>query len=184
MKFWPVFALLLLPLAPLSAHAETLVPVCGLGRVSAALDSGLVSKNATPRRFDVHDMEIENGEKFFFRSEVQDDGGLELDIATRDPVTKQTSHWLWAEELFDEMMHHFKETKTPIKYIAGNWYDGTNLKLLNELTRGGTPIEQAALNTWTGRQARRFGYNKVKVVTKKGAPGRWQMVVVEFYQGD
>jgi hypothetical protein len=107
-------------------------------------------------------------------------GRLEVDAKT---VTEAgvRSDTLRGAQLFDEMMGNFKKSRTRIKAIRGHWLYGTNLEQFNTLIRSGRSPEQAALETWTGTQARRHGYNKAVIVSRKGSPpaGYWE-VEVEF----
>ena len=59
--------------------------------------------------------------------------------------------------------------------IEGIWKYGDNLKAFNELTasQNNLDITSSALNTWTGRQAVKFGFNKVTRVELVGQVGRY-----------
>lgn len=82
----------------------------------------------------------------------------------------------------------------PITGLQGNWVAtasvpshnivSDNIKALNALTAGGgLTIEQAAVLTWTGRQADRvLGFRRVRQrVPATGTPGNYTSVHVLFY---
>jgi hypothetical protein len=63
-------------------------------------------------------------------------------------------------QMFKEMMEHFGSN---VKSIKGNWTYGDNLATVNNLTKIGMPLENAVLETWTGKQAALYGYTKASV---------------------
>jgi hypothetical protein len=60
--------------------------------------------------------------------------------------------------------------------VLGQWFDGDNLAEYEKNRKQGLTPQQAAAQTWTGRQAARWGYTEVIVVTDN----RWDGVIVEF----
>jgi hypothetical protein len=69
-----------------------------------------------------------------------------------------------------------------IKAIIGNWSYGSNLAKLNELLRRNIPLEEAALQTFTGMQVKDRGFTQVKRIGGKlNADGiTWDKVNIEF----
>lgn len=78
--------------------------------------------------------------------------------------------------LFKEMIKHFGDTA---KGVVGSWTHGDNLSAFNRLTAQGVSLEEAAFQTWTGRQAARNGFTKVEVIAD-GAPGAFTRVLAKF----
>lgn len=81
---------------------------------------------------------------------------------------------LRGKDQFNKMLSHFKKSGTKVKAIEsvmlgqqeGEYnplYYNTNLELLNFFYSKGESLEEAAKNTWTGRQAIRHGYTEVEV---------------------
>ena len=64
--------------------------------------------------------------------------------------------------------------------ILGTWYSGDNMSILNEFTAQGMSLEEAASQTWTGKQAASLGYEKVHVEYVSGTSGRYKEVIVGF----
>ncbi|MQS06854.1 hypothetical protein FNX48_006600, partial [Streptomyces sp. IF17] len=62
---------------------------------------------------------------------------------------------LRGKQMFDEVMGHFGGR---VRGIQGIWVYGDNLGGFNEAVRGGSSLVAAARNTWTGRQAARYGF--------------------------
>lgn len=83
--------------------------------------------------------------------------------------------------MFGEMMTHFG---TAVHAIQGNWISLTsdNLIMVNRLTAGGTmSVEDAAKQTWTGLQANRWRFTRVRLVgTPVGTAGNYSKVHVLF----
>jgi hypothetical protein len=78
-------------------------------------------------------------------------------------------------ELFGNMMRYFGSAA---KAIRGVWRSGANLAKVNELTAQGLPLEQAVQEAWTVTRARKWGFNKIKVVLREGRPGEYTEVDV------
>lgn len=67
-----------------------------------------------------------------------------------------------------------------VKAVLGNWQeDSDNLKTFNELIRT-KPLAEAALGTWTGRQAARHGFSNALILDMSGERGAYTRVTVEF----
>jgi len=91
-------------------------------------------------------------------------------------------------ELFYRVFEYFSQIQ-PILTIVGTWSndsefsyceggESTNLKVFKTLTSDHFTKEEAALNTPTGKWAKKLGYDKVKVLII-----REDQVTVEFSQG-
>jgi len=108
---------------------------------------------------------------------------LSLYIYTKTP-SGERSPLIRGKEAFAKVMEHFGPE---VKRIKGNWttstsekYGSDNLKTLNELTSKGISIEDAAKETWTGKQAATFGFTQVKKTFSEGSPGQYSLVEVLF----
>ncbi|MCW3844736.1 HINT domain-containing protein [Micromonospora yasonensis] len=64
-------------------------------------------------------------------------------------------------EMFDRVMAHFGDR---VNGIQGYWVYGDNLAAFNAAVRNGDPLRSAARGTWTGRQAARYGFTRVKIL--------------------
>jgi hypothetical protein len=89
------------------------------------------------------------------------------------------------EEQFQKAVDHFSKN---IRGIFGYWIEGTNHSQFYEGLRKGLSLEEAALNTWTGRQAVRKGFKRVRFEINNflGSPfnfltERYPIVKVIFY---
>lgn len=88
-------------------------------------------------------------------------------------------------DLYDEMMNHFGMKN--IDAIVAVWSGHTtNFEQFMELTSQGFSEEEAALNTWSGRQARRYGFHQVHQIERKsyGDEPEEQMIRLEFRRPD
>ncbi len=70
------------------------------------------------------------------------------------------------KDMFYGLMNRLKQDGVQVQQIRGTWLDGdgsVNYETYRKLTSGHSPKPpgQAALETWTGQQARAFGYGKV-----------------------
>jgi hypothetical protein len=105
----------------------------------------------------------------------------ELDLYVRSiDDSGNRSDFLHAGKLFDQAMQHFQAKGVELKAINGRWEYGTNLKIVNELTARGVPLEKAVLETWTAKQAARHGYTEAHVSWTVGEQGAYQVVRVQF----
>ncbi|BCU77947.1 hypothetical protein [Luteolibacter sp. LG18] len=102
---------------------------------------------------------------------LSDQGTLDFGIvAGKDSPVRGTA-------MFKAMMTHYGER---VERIGGNWYSGTNLDKLNELTASGITLEESAAKTWTGGQAAKYGFTKVRILEADGKPGDYSVVRVVF----
>lgn len=69
---------------------------------------------------------------------------------------------LRGDALYKEMIEHFGLAQ--IKEIRGIWVDGVNFKKFFTLRESGASLAQAALNTWSGKQAVKYGFTEVKSI--------------------
>ena len=104
---------------------------------------------------------------------------LFLNINTVDDAGRRAPH-LRAAKLFERMMKHFQDSHQKIHAIRGYWVHGTNLKMFLEQLKAGKSEHEAALSTWTGRQAARFGYSDVTIHTMDDPFGSYPDIIVYF----
>lgn len=107
-------------------------------------------------------------------------GRVTFGVQAVDPVTGSRGR-LRGRVLFDAMMSHFGRL---VDAVVADWVYGTNLSKLNELTRTGMPIVDAAPFTWTGTQCIRHGFGIMHLEDARGSPGNWQTVRLRFERGD
>jgi len=81
------------------------------------------------------------------------------------------------KDMFKAMMEFYGPA---VKAIEGNWVDGSNLSRVNELTKGGTPLESAVKMTFTGLQAAAHGYTEVEITRSAGENGHFSDIQVIF----
>jgi len=103
-------------------------------------------------------------------------------ITDLEGTVLEKSKNLSGRELFDRMMQYFSNFE--ITNIVGDWRSGegkeSNLVIFNKCIRKGFSHENAALETWTGKQAQRYGFNTVRVVSVEGEFGKHSRVFVHF----
>ncbi len=86
---------------------------------------------------------------------------------------------LYGPRLFREMMDHFGVENVDV--VVGRWLVGSNFDVYRSSLKSGASPEEAALLTWTGRQASFYGFNKVRSVHEdKNSTTGQVTVVVEF----
>jgi hypothetical protein len=77
-----------------------------------------------------------------------------LEDGTRNPDLR-------GQDQFNKILDHFGRDN--VDAIKGNWQYDTNLNGFNDgIAQGMTP-EQAAANTWTGKQAAAAGFTNVEI---------------------
>lgn len=113
--------------------------------------------------------------QFYVAAEVMN-GDLYLDFRLKSKSGKRSS-LLSGKEQFKKVLAYFQGK---FNLIYAVWVDGDNLDQFNYLVATGYTLEQAALGTWTGKQAMAAGYS-VPVVNKlMGVTGSYDVVSVEF----
>lgn len=85
------------------------------------------------------------------------------------------------KDMFDEMMRTLKSRGQEVKVIRGQWSNSPSLtsnfdEFNNNIANKMSP-RKAAFNTWTGKQARKYGYTKVKITDN-----RKDGYVLDFYK--
>ena len=66
-------------------------------------------------------------------------------------------------EAYKDMMEHFSDKD--VRVIRGNWSQSDNsIAYINNVRNSGMDPEQAALNTWSGKQAAAHGYGHARVI--------------------
>lgn len=115
-------------------------------------------------------------EDFEISGKVQ---GRDLYLSFQTKLEDGTRGNLVAKEHFPKILEHFDGK---FDRIMGQWSLGpmqTNLNTFNWISRKQSK-EDAALSTWTGRQAAARGYTKVTFVTLEGRRGKYTRVLVAF----
>jgi hypothetical protein len=69
----------------------------------------------------------------------------------------------------DQIQKIFTHFSPKIRGIAGLWIDGTNYDQFYEGLQKSLKPDEAALNTWTGKAAKNFGFQKVKFLNLDGS---------------
>jgi hypothetical protein len=127
-----------------------------------------------------------------YRSKIAKTGSGEFELGIKDnkiisklnngtlnfEIGRQTSDgMLSGKDMFKSMMKFYGSA---IKAIQGNWLYGDNLSKVNELTKGGTPLESAIKMTWTGLLADEHGFSNVEINYCGGEPGKYTDIQVTF----
>ncbi len=96
---------------------------------------------------------------FKFEAELDRDGFIFIDVELTNSSRsiRSTQH---GGLLFKEMIQHFGLKN--INGIYDIWGKGTNLSQLNANLRNRMSVEDAAFNTWSGRQAALYGFTKIE----------------------
>ena len=133
---------------------------------------------ANPSTFDAEDT---NDPRFSIHGDLVD-GYLRFDVVAETIAGERGT--IRGFEFFDAMMAHFGDTVTAIE---GDWSDlipelTGNLDRFNEQTAAGSPQQQAALETWTGRMAVRHGFTSIEIkhALPPDAEGSYREVLVQF----
>lgn len=104
-------------------------------------------------------------------------GELTLDILLVDPVRKIRSQYSGAD-LYQKAIEHFGAYN--IQRISGLWDGGDNYEKFVELKNKGYSDEDAALNTWSGQQAAKYGFIQIESIKYNKVKRRPQKVEVIF----
>lgn len=94
-----------------------------------------------------------------FEAEIDKDGVVSLDVELIDKDRGIRSH-MHGGELYAQMIQHFGPEN--IKAISGFWGRGTNFTQFYSNLRVGMNVEDAAFQTWSGRQAALYGFTKIE----------------------
>jgi hypothetical protein len=96
---------------------------------------------------------------FEFTAELDNHGVLALNVQL---INKRLGirSYQHGPDLYAQMIEHFGLEN--INAIEGVWGGGTNFDQFNGNLRRGMGVEEAAANTWSGRQAARYGFTKIK----------------------
>jgi hypothetical protein len=95
---------------------------------------------------------------FKFVAELENDGTLFLDTELVNNRLGIRSH-MHGRDLYEQMIQHFGLQR--ITGIRALWSGGTNFSQFHGNLRNRMNVEDAALNTWSGRQAARYGFTKL-----------------------
>ena len=96
---------------------------------------------------------------FKFVAELENDGTLFLDAELVNTRLGIRSH-MHGGDLYAQMIQHFGVQN--ITAIRDVWSGGTNFSQFHSNLKSRMTIEEAALNTWSGRQAARYGFTKIE----------------------
>lgn len=119
-------------------------------------------------------------ELFYAMAEIDKNGVLSFQIYLRDEKQKYYFPGFRGSEFFDMAMQYFSSR---VNYIRGEWHGGANLFYLNRrILINGIKPKEAALETWTGLQAARYGFNQAKLISSKGFPGTYENVNFIFFR--
>ncbi len=110
--------------------------------------------------------------------ELQKDGSLDLIFLLKDKENIHSKN-LRGQEMFANIIEYFGPEK--IKKINGFWIKGDNLNAFNTSLKNGLTFEEAAKQTWTGKQAAKYGYTEAIIkYTEKNRDGQYIKVKVQF----
>lgn len=93
-----------------------------------------------------------------------------IDIAI---YTKGTGTTLKGKEVFEDLVSHYINNTISFKGVRGTWgktSDNTT-SFNSELTDNQATPHQAAALTWTGKQAAKFGFSKIDIVSMEPPSG-------------
>lgn len=110
---------------------------------------------------------------------LESSGTLSLSFQLRD-IEGNRSVFLSGKEEFQRIMEHFGKR---VKRIQGTWLYGDNLAEFNRLVGPphGLDVFEAAAQTWTGKNAAKYGYTEVKILKlTKSIRGDYNSVKVIF----
>lgn len=96
---------------------------------------------------------------FKFEAILDKDGELFIDTELVKPQLGIRSH-MHGSYLYSQMIQHFGLER--IKAIRDVWGGGTNFTQLYTNLRNGMSPEDAAFQTWSGRQAALYGFTKIE----------------------
>jgi hypothetical protein len=133
----------------------------------------LVASRMNKKKFKIFDIKND----FYFVGELEN-RTLELNLLLVEQRLKIRSG-LQGERLYKEMMEYFGVEN--IDVIIGRWAQGTNFDSYFRARQQGLSHEEAALQTWAGRQAARFGFKRVRFIEDGSlVDGDSPQVYVEF----
>lgn len=155
---------------------------CGIGLQKAGSSrEGLKDKSGWDN-YEIVDVENDA----FHINGVERGGSLHFVVKTRLPDGTRSKNLRAAEEL-GRMVEFFEKEGKPIERICGEWSDmdsslGDNLNEMNRLllANPNLSIEDAALGTWTGKQAQKLGYAYPDVIKPQGDRGHYTFIKVYF----
>ncbi|MBL7664404.1 MAG: hypothetical protein JNM93_04680 [Bacteriovoracaceae bacterium] len=106
------------------------------------------------------------------------DDNLYLWFETKVIQTGARSKFLRGTEAYDFVIGHFN---SKIKCVLGDWVFGDNLKTFNSKTSNlNISMEEAAISTWSGANASRYGFTEVIIEKVEGVRGAFSSVSVKF----
>lgn len=127
----------------------------------------------TQRKFIVKDVLDRN---IFWKAYLED-GVLSMRIQLKVPSQGYRSS-LQGHKIYKEMMEHFGVKN--IKKIESVWIEQTNFTQFFKNIEKGMSEKEAALNTWSGRQAKSYGFSKVSVEVYVNSLTLKKSIMIEF----
>ena len=132
----------------------------------------------------------ENPHQIIGEGDLNREGMISLHIDTKNGVNSNlVGHVdIRGEEVFDAIHNKLVDVEglANIKGIKAQWVYGDNLATFNkliieEVNLGKITMQEAALETFTGRMARKYGYNKVlKITGTQNVDGTYKYVYIDF----
>lgn len=101
-----------------------------------------------------------NHSGYFLSAELDEEGVLEFAVRMRNQINGERSIYN-GSDVFKMMMRHFGSER--IWAFRARWSSGDNLSEYKE-NRETMGLKSAALETWTGRMAKEFGFSRVRAV--------------------
>ncbi len=119
------------------------------------------------------------GNRFWAKLQDPDNSHLYIWFETRNKNNNNNrSRVLYGSEGYKFVMGHFADK---VKCVLGEWVFGDNLEQFNFKTLNSlVPLENAAQNTWSGQQARKYGFTEVSIISTKGVRAFYSSVQVKF----
>jgi hypothetical protein len=121
----------------------------------------------------------ENNELFEFHGFLNNEGTLFIGAFLAEPLIGLRSP-LQGHQLYREMIEYFGLSN--IKTIQGKWVEGTNKDQFLKNIKAGLSKSQAAMETWSGQQARKYGFetNDQLVEIDKNSSTGLTSIIVQF----
>lgn len=107
---------------------------------------------------------------FSFTGQLSKKGVLTLSVYLADPERGIRSVRR-GDDLYEDMIEHFGVEN--IHAIEGSWWNGTNYEGFINALNSGAAAQEAALQTWSGKQAKKYGFETVATILfreEKGKP--------------
>ncbi len=184
---WLLAAVMLLGVPAHSKLKQAACPAAmlevGLQPTEVNLKDFKVKKRRLPDGTEKIELEHKGEENVFLRFEVIDDR-LKFVVQTKGKADQDATPpaKYRGQDLYDFMMSYLNDKDIPVHEISGRWYTGEELgtnaqQFFLNLEKGMSP-ENAALETWSGKQARRYGFDHAKILSVTGNRSMGQVTVL------